>query len=137
MKYTHLDIKMSIETPIYNELMNKHDYIENAIEEVLKKNFNERANKSLSSRNIDGILIRTYNGYKGDKNYTKDEFIHFMQCYKKFTKLFKKYKKSGFNKKLMPSFIMHPNLNDVQVMTYKERLVIANNLRQKTKLDKS
>ncbi len=132
MKYTDINLDMSIETGIYKEILKKYETIEYGIEAILGEYFHERKNKSQSSRNEVGLLTRTYNNHKETVSYTREEFTEYISYNKKYLKLFKKYEDSGFDKKLMPSLILHPNLDDTEIMTYKKRMKMFGKSKRKT-----
>lgn len=134
MKYTDINLDMSIETPIYKEILDKYETIEYGIEAILNEYFHERKNKSQSSRNEVGLLTRTYNNYKGSLSYTREEFIEDISHNKKYLKLFKRYEESGFDKQLMPSLIMHPNLDETKIVTYNKRMKMFGKTKRRTQI---
>jgi len=122
MKDKTVKLKLDIPVTLLAKLERKGQTIEDYLYVLLDRSIY----KQHSSLTDVGILTRTYAYFKrdckseGELEYTKDEFIRYFLSDASFTKLFKKYKKSGFIKELMPSFKRHRKLKKVKVAVYKD-----------------
>jgi len=131
MKYKTIKVKLTLQKPLYDNLAETPLPLNLIIQGKLEDCFYKGSNKTVNSKSQEGILIRTYSYFRkgGKLDYSRDAFIRYFLSDASFTKLFKKYKKSGFKKDLMPSLIRHKKLKKVEVTTFKERLQTAKNNR--------
>jgi len=125
MKYKTIKVKLTLQKPLYDKLAETPLPLNLIIQSKLQDCFYKNGNQALTNKEQKGLLTRTYSYFKlkgGKLEYSKYEFIQHFLSDATFTKLFKKYKKSGFKKDLMPSLIRHKKLKKVEVTTFKERL---------------
>ena len=124
-KYVTVKVKLSLPNTIVNDLLSKYDTIDEGINATVISAL-YKDNKQNNGKTAFGIINRSYAAFKLNNKvqYSKSELRGYVLQTKKFNKLFKKYKDSGFEKALMPSLIMATKLSDITCITFAKRMKI-------------
>jgi len=104
--------------------------INKAVSDIVSNSFLKSTTAQFDSKNRKGLLDRTYAYHKRSQpniEYTRQNFIDRYLKDATYIYLFDCYIESNFDKQLMPSFKKSPKLHDVQLMTYKEAMLLGRN----------
>lgn len=123
-------IKIKLKVDDYTEKrLSEFKNINRAVSDIVTQSFLKSPSSQFDSKNVRGILDRTYAYHKRVQpniQYTRQQFVDHYIKDPLFIKLFNEYAESNYDKQLMPSFKKAPKLEDVELMTYGDLMMSRN-----------